>query len=102
MKKIQIFFFCKNINSINNNKFTDEIKIHEIKQYIKCININIRFGIIILITILFYCLNMISIKLSISIIHYLLLNHYKFDEHKHIPKFEILDNFIIYVFIMII
>ena len=82
------FFFCKNINSINNNKFTDEIKIYEIKQYIKCININIRFGIIILITILFYCLNMISIKLSISIIHYLLLNHYKFDEHKHIPKFE--------------
>ena len=82
------YFFCKNINSINNNKFTDTIKIYEIKKYIKCININIRFGIIILITILFYCLNMLSIKLSISIIHYILLKHYNFDEHKQIPKFE--------------
>jgi len=87
------YFFCKNINYINNNTFTDEIRIYEIKQYIKCININIRYGIIILITILFYCLNFISMKLSISIIHYILLTHYKFDEHKQIPNFNSFGQF---------
>ena len=87
------YFFCKNNNSLDNNAFTDAIKIYEIKQYIKCININIRFGIIILITILFYCLNFISMKLSISIIHYILLKHYKFDEHKQIPNINSFGEF---------
>ena len=87
------YFFCKNINAININKFTDEIRIYEIKNFIKCININIRFGLIILITILFYTLNLISMKLSISIIHYILLKHYKFDEHKQVPNFNSFGEF---------
>ena len=87
------YFYCQNINVLNTNKFTDEITIFEIKNFIKCININIRFGLIILITILFYTLNLISLKLSISIIHYILLKHYKFDEHKQIPNFKSFGNF---------
>jgi len=66
-------FFSKNVNSVLCNKFTDSIQIYEIKKYFKCININIRFGLIILTTILFYTLNLISMKLSITIIHYILL-----------------------------
>ena len=84
--------YIKNIEAINANKFTDEIKIYEIKQYIKCININIRFGIIILISMLFYCLNLISMKMAITIIHYLLLKYYKFDEHKQFQYFNTFGN----------
>ena len=87
------YFFCKNIISINSNKFTDSIILYEIKKFIKCININIRFGIIILIAMLFYCLNLISMKLSISIIHYILIKCYKFDEHKQIPKINSFGDF---------
>ena len=50
-KKNIDYIYIKNMDVINSNKFCDEIKIYEIKQYIKCININIRFGIIILISI---------------------------------------------------
>ena len=92
-EKTSDYFYCKNPNSINGNKFTDTIRVYEIKKYIKCININIRFGIIILISILFYCLNLISMKLSISIIYYILLKHYKFDEHKQIPKIKNFGDF---------
>ena len=87
------YFFCKNMNSINSNNFTDSIKIYEIKKYIKCININIRFGLIILITILFYSINLISMKLSVSIIRYILLKFYKFDEHKQVPNVTSFGNF---------
>ena len=84
--------YIKNIEAINANNFTDVIKIYEIKQYIKCININIRFGIIILISMLFYCLNLISMKMAITIIHYLLLKYYKFDEHKQFQYFNTFGN----------
>ena len=86
-------YYSKNDNSLNCNKFTDSIKIYEIKKYFKCININIRFGLIILTTILFYTLNLISMKLSITIIHYILLKYYKFDEHKQIPNIKTFGNF---------
>ena len=92
-EKTSDYFYCKNTNFTNSNNFTDSIKIYEIKKYIKCININIRFGIIILITILFYCLNLISIKLSISLIYHILLKYYKFDEHKQIPKIKNFGDF---------
>ena len=84
--------YIKNIEAINSNKFCDEIKIYEVKQYIKCININIRFGIIILISMLFYCLNLVSMKMAITIIHYLLLKYYKFDEHKQFQYFNTFGN----------
>jgi hypothetical protein len=87
------YFFIKNINSINCNKFTDTIKIYEMKKYIKCINVNIRFGLILLITMLFYSINLISMKLSVSIIHYILLKYYKFDEHKQFPTINSFGNF---------
>ena len=87
------YFFCKNLNSINCNKFTDTIKIYEMKKYIKCININIRFGLILLITMLFYCINLISMKLTVSIIHYILLKYYKYDEHKQFPNINSFGNF---------
>jgi len=86
-------FFSKNTNSVLCNNFTDSIQIYEIKKYFKCININIRFGLIILTTILFYTLNLISMKLSITIIHYILLKYYKFDEHKQIPDIKTFGNF---------
>ena len=84
--------YIKNIEAINSNKFCDEIKIYEVKHYIKCININIRFGIIILISMLFYCLNLVSMKMAITIIHYLLLKYYKFDEHKQFQYFNTFGN----------
>ena len=84
--------YVKNIEAINVNKFVEEIKIYEIKKYIKCININIRFGIIILISMLFYCLNLISMKMAITIIHYLLIKYYKFDEHKQFQYFNSFGN----------
>ena len=84
--------FVKNSDALNTNKFCDWIKIYEIKQYIKCININIRFGIIILISMLFYCINLVSMKLAITIIHYLLLKYYKFDEHKQFEYFNTFGN----------
>jgi hypothetical protein len=86
-------YYSKNDNFVNCNKLTDSIKIYEIKKYFKCININIRFGLIILTTILFYTLNLISMKLSITIIHYILLKYYKFDEHKQIPIIKTFGNF---------
>ena len=86
-------YYSKNVNSVSCNKFTDSIKIYEIKKYFKCININIRFGLIILTTILFYTLNLISMKLSITIIHYILVKYYKFDEHKQIPNIKTFGNF---------
>lgn len=86
-------FHSQNANSMNSNNFSDNIKIYEIKKYIKCININIRFGLIILTTMLFFSLNLISMKLSITIIHYLLLKFYKYDEHKQIPIFDSFGNF---------
>ena len=91
-KKNIDYIYIKNMDVINSNKFCDEIKIYEIKQYIKCININIRFGIIILISILFYCLNLVSMKMAITIIHYLLLKYYKFDEHKQFQYFNTFGN----------
>lgn len=42
---------------------------------------------IILISILFHSLSLISMKCSMSIIRYLLVKYYKFDEHKEIPNF---------------
>jgi len=84
--------FIKNPDAVNSNKFCDEIKIYEMKNYIKCININIRFGIIILISMLFYCLNLVSMKLAITIIHYLLLKYYKLDEHKQFQYFNTFGN----------
>ena len=86
-------FHSQNINSTNSNNFSDNIRIYEIKKYIKCININIRFGLIILTTMLFFSLNLISMKLSITIIHYILLKFYKYDEHKQIPIFNSFGNF---------
>ena len=86
-------YYSKNDNSVNYNKLTDSIKIYEIKKYFKLININIRFGLIILTTILFYTLNLISMKLSITIIHYILLKYYKFDEHKQFPNVKTFGNF---------
>ena len=84
--------YIKNPEAINNNRFCDEIKIYEVKHYIKCININIRFGIIILISMLFYCLNLVSMKMAITIIHYLLLKYYKYDEHKQFQYFNTFGN----------
>ena len=84
--------YIKNLDAIDCNKFCDGIKIHEVKKYIKCININIRFGIIILISMLFYCLNLISMKMAITIIHYLLLKYYKFDEHQQFQYFNTFGN----------
>ena len=93
MKKKNIDeIYVKYIERLNSNKFCDEIKIYEVKQYIKCININIRFGIIILISMLFYCLNLISMKMAITIIHYLLLKYYKYDEHKQFQYFNTFGN----------
>ena len=92
-KKKDGSFYFHNNNSDNCNKFSDNIKIYEIKKYIKCININIRFGLIILTTILFYSLNLISMKLSVTIIHYILLKYYKYDEHKQIPDITSFGNF---------
>ena len=86
-------FHSQNANSINSNNFSDNIKIYEIKKYIKCININIRFGLIILTTMLFFSLNLISMKLSITIIHFILKKFYKYDEHKQIPIFNSFGNF---------
>ena len=80
--------YVKNSEAVYCNKFSDGIKIYEVKKYIKCININIRFGIIILISMLFYCLNLISMKMAITIIHYLLLKYYKFDEHHQFQYFN--------------
>ena len=84
--------YIKNPEAINNNRFCDEIKIYEVKHYIKCININIRFGIIILISMLFYCLNLVSMKMAITIVHYLLLKYYKYDEHKQFQYFNTFGN----------
>ena len=84
--------YIKNLDAIYTNKFCDAIKIYEVKKYIKCININIRFGIIILISMLFYCLNLISMKMAITIIHYLLLKYYKFDEHHQFQYFNTFGN----------
>ena len=53
-----LLIYVKNSEAVYCNKFSDGIKIYEVKKYIKCININIRFGIIILISMLFYCLNL--------------------------------------------
>ena len=86
-------YYSKNDNSINCNQLTDDIKIYEIKKYFKCININIRFGLMILIAILFYILNLISMKLAITIIHYILVKYYKFEEHKQIPNIKTFGNF---------
>ena len=91
-KKDINYIYVKNIKAINRNDFTDKIKIFEVKQYIKCININIRFGIIILISMLFYCLNLVSMKMAITIIHYLLLKYYKLDEHKQFQYFNTFGN----------
>ena len=84
--------YVKNSEAVYCNKFSDGIKIYEVKKYIKCININIRFGIIILISMLFYCLNLISMKMAITIIHYLLLKYYKFDEHHQFKYFNTFGN----------
>ena len=91
-KKDINYIYAKNIEAINSNDFSDTIKIKEIKHYIKCININIRFGIIILISMLFYCLNLVSMKMAITIIHYLLVKYYKLDEHKQFQYFNTFGN----------
>ena len=91
-KKNKNEIYIKNIDAIYTNKFCDAIKIYEVKKYIKCININIRFGIIILISMLFYCLNLISMKMAITIIHYLMLKYYKFDEHQQFQYFNSFGN----------
>ena len=41
---------------------------------------------------LFYCLNLVSMKMAITIIHYLLLKYYKFDEHKQFQYFNTFGN----------
>ena len=41
---------------------------------------------------LFYCLNLVSMKMAITIIHYLLLKYYKYDEHKQIQYFNTFGN----------
>ena len=83
-------FYCNN-NFIIGNFFTKNVKLYEFKQYIKVMGVNIRFALIVLTTILFFTLNIISLKLTITIIHYILKKYYKYDEHKQLPDIKIFN-----------
>ena len=88
-KKRQSYFYYKNNEYLDENEFTSNITIYNFFHYIKTLGINIRFALIILTSILFLTLNIIQMKLAITIIQYLLKKYYNYDEHKQFPKIKI-------------
>ena len=95
-KKISIFnkdkndnkYYIGNIYNINVNNHLDKIFIKEIKDNIMSRSQIPRSSIIILISILFYTIGIISEKMMSALINYILTKYYNYDENHKFPDFS--------------
>ena len=85
-------YYIGNIYTVNVNDNLDNIFIKEIKDIIMNQSLNTRACIIILISIIFYIIGIISEKMINSLINYILRKYYKYDESKPFPDFTKLGN----------
>ena len=85
-------FYIGNTNAIYSNLNMDNIHIYNIKN--KMINLakDVRVALILLISILFYSLGIISGKMMYALIRYIFIKYYKFDENKKFPDLPNMGN----------
>ena len=99
-KKLTIFnkernnniYYIGNIGSIFVNKNIDNINIKEIKDCLENKSLKIRASIIILISLVFYIIGVISEKMFQALIGYILIKYYGFEENEDLPNFSNLGN----------
>ena len=99
-KKISLFnkernnnsYYVGNIDSILVNKNLDNIFIKEFETFLKNKSLKIRGSIIILISLVFYIIGIISEKMFQTLINYILRKYYDFDENKTPPDFSNFGN----------
>ena len=92
-KKIGVFnknkkenkYFTNDSENMNVNKNTDNIIIHEIKNYIGSLNISTNIPLIILDTLLLYSLGILSPGMLNTIMHYDLVKYFRFFEDAEFP-----------------
>ena len=99
-KKISIFnrnkkdnkIYTGNIFNINVNNHIDKIFVKEIKDNIMNHSQIPRSSIIILISIIFYTIGIISEKMMNALINYILTKYYNYGENEQLPDFSNLGN----------
>ena len=99
-KKISIFnrdkndnkYYVGNIYNIDENKNIDKIFVKEIKNNIMNHSQIPRASIIILISILFYTIGVISEKMMSALINEILAKYYNYDENQKFPDFSNMGN----------
>jgi hypothetical protein len=99
-KKISVFnrdkkdnkYYVGNIYNLDENKNIDEIFVKEIKNNIMNKSQIPRASIIILISILFYTIGIISEKMMSALINYILTKYYDYDENQKFPDFSNMGN----------
>ena len=85
-------YYIGNIGSIFVNKNIDNIYIKEIQNCLDNQSLKIRASIIILISLAFYIIGVISEKMVQALIEYILIKYYGFEENKNQPNFSNLGN----------
>ena len=99
-KKISIFnrnkkdnkIYTGNVFNINVNNHIDKIFVKEIKDNIMNHSQIPRSSIIILISIIFYTIGIISEKMMNALINYILTKYYNYGENEQLPDFSNLGN----------
>ena len=90
--KISNKYYIGNIYNINVNKTVDSIFVDEIKNRIMNQSQSVIASIILLISIIFYTIGVISEKMMNALINYILTKYYKYDENEPFPDFANMGN----------
>ena len=84
--------FIGNLNAIYSNLNTDNIHVYNIESKIISLAKNVRVTLILLISILFYSLGIISGKMMYALTKYIFIKYYKFDENQKFPDISNMGN----------